>query len=337
MNTSFAPRSDQEGFIRLSLIQPFLEKMKSEKISTRRAFAELGMDEASAFNPNVFVHAEIVYGIINRFSDLAADPFFGLHVGEEHDFSEWPPFTNAVGSASTLFEFFSQYVAKVPNEANSVEHTLIVGPEEASYRVQRLHRPSVPPVQVTGFACAHYVRVLRSVTSASWDPSQVTFESKHISGIPSDYADIRIRSSDDHGVRIRFPVEWLSSEFDVDIGVAKHAPRQQHEKVTVVAALRSVLANHLDEPSVNLLRAAELLGLDGERLAKALKRSGTTVAKVHRELKIEAAKVQLQEGDVAIGEVGASIGYTYPGHFTRFFRSQTGMSPIEYQRQHQEK
>ena len=135
---------------------------------------------------------------------------------------------------------------------------------------------------------------------------------------------------------ISFPVEWLFEEIKLDQRVAEGMPDQSVEDVTVVAALRSALRGRLSDSDLGANRVAGLLGLDPDRLTKALRRHGTTLPKEIKRLKIDDAKTQLVEGTSSVAQIGLSLGYSDNSHFTRFFRSQTGVSPNAYRQQSRE-
>lgn len=49
-------------------------------------------------------------------------------------------------------------------------------------------------------------------------------------------------------------------------------------------------------------------------------------------LRMEAAIRDLSEGSASIADIGYEVGFSAPGHFTRFFRDQLGVTPSEYRR-----
>jgi AraC-like DNA-binding protein len=45
---------------------------------------------------------------------------------------------------------------------------------------------------------------------------------------------------------------------------------------------------------------------------------------------IKKAKIQLQNQELSISQVAYDLGFEYPNHFSKFFKSKTGLSPSEY-------
>lgn len=76
---------------------------------------------------------------------------------------------------------------------------------------------------------------------------------------------------------------------------------------------------------------AERLGLSPNYLSDLLSRlSGkTTQEHIHLQL-VEKAKSLLWNTNKSISEIAYSLGFEYPSHFTRIFKSKTGKSPREF-------
>ncbi len=308
----------------------FSNFLRERGVTPDTAFKSHGLNAAAIEDKNLFVHADVFYSLTNAFADLANDRLLGLHVGEGFAFSDWPPFAIAAANSKSLFEFLTRYIQMVPTEASSVRHNLLVGAGRATYQVTRASDPGVAPIQVTGFGCAQYIRVIRAVTGQFWDPTKVSFKSKYIGGIPENYQDVEIAYSHDPGIQISYPVDWLFNDLDLNIHVTEGRTRDASPAVTVVTALRSVLGSNLHQDDLGPAAVAALMGLEAEPLLKALKHNGTTLSKEIKRMKIEQAKDALSNSKKTISEIGASLGYSDSAHFTRFFRSQTSVNPSEY-------
>ncbi|WP_222424462.1 AraC family transcriptional regulator [Ruegeria atlantica] len=324
-------QGQSEGFIRLALTAPFLHYLNERGINPQPALDQLGIQTELLSDPTVYLHSELVYGLLNAFSDLADDRYLGLHVGESFDLHGWPPFSQARHSSKTLFEFFARFVRLVPQESSSVRHRLIVDADKATYRITQQQEPVVPPVQVTGFGAAIYVRLLRAVVANSWDPLVVRWESRYINGVPLGYEGVEIGLGADSGMQFSFPVDWLFKSHSSDTTAEPKTAARQEEEITVVAAIRSVLRDKLDEVDLDPPTLARLLGLKPDRLLRALHQQGTTLPREVKRLKVHVAKELLSRESKTISEIGLMLGYSDKSHFTRFFRSQTGVTPTQFQ------
>ncbi|MHA3977130.1 helix-turn-helix domain-containing protein [Halovulum sp. GXIMD14794] len=320
----------QEGFIRLIQVSPFIEYLAASRIDMSGPVESMGLELPSLKDPNVYVHAEILYGLLNAFADAANDPYLGVHVGEYHNLAGWPVFANAAKTSKTLAEFFTNFIRQVPKEASSVRHELTIGDETAVYRVYRLHPPAVSPAHAMGFGVSHYSRLFHAVAGPDWNPAEVTVRSAYVEAIPPNYAGHTIARGSEHDLSFRFPASWLFRDLRF---VSRATPARFDEpsqEVSVIAALRSVLSTREDLGTVGPADVAAALGIAEDRLAKALKRHETTIPRELKRYKIDRAKELLHGGKHTVAEIGRILGYADNSHFTRFFRSQTGTTPSDY-------
>jgi AraC-like DNA-binding protein len=82
-------------------------------------------------------------------------------------------------------------------------------------------------------------------------------------------------------------------------------------------------------PSVKYL--ASQLNFSSSYLSDLLKKETGKTAQEHIHLfVIEKAKNQLLSSNNSISQIGYSLGFEYPQHFSNLFKSKTGLSPSEY-------
>ena len=84
---------------------------------------------------------------------------------------------------------------------------------------------------------------------------------------------------------------------------------------------------------VSLSECADALGCHPNTIGKVLKAcKKTTFSELVNEQKIRRAKYLLLANDTKVGDISQNIGYQNAQNFTRFFRSQTGLTPSEFKR-----
>lgn len=77
------------------------------------------------------------------------------------------------------------------------------------------------------------------------------------------------------------------------------------------------------------------LGLSPYYLSDLLKKETGKSAKEHIQFfLIEKAKNQLLGTSLSISQIAYELGFDYPAHFTKLFKSKTGINPSEYRRSH---
>ena len=95
------------------------------------------------------------------------------------------------------------------------------------------------------------------------------------------------------------------------------------------AYYQTAKVNDLGIPSVQYL--ASELNLSSNYLSDLLKKETGKTTQEHIHLfVIEKAKNILLNSSNSISEIGYSLGFDYPQHFSNLFKSKTGMSPTEF-------
>jgi len=78
-------------------------------------------------------------------------------------------------------------------------------------------------------------------------------------------------------------------------------------------------------------QCASAMHLSPHYLSDLLKEETGKTAKEHIDLfVVKKAKIQLQNRALSISQVAFDLGFDYPNHFSKFFKSKTGFSPSEY-------
>jgi len=89
--------------------------------------------------------------------------------------------------------------------------------------------------------------------------------------------------------------------------------------------------NYSDKGIPTVKQCGEALHLSAHYLSDLLKEETGKNAKEHIDLFIiKKAKIQLQNQELSISQVAYELGFEYPNHFSKFFKSKTGLSPSEY-------
>lgn len=95
------------------------------------------------------------------------------------------------------------------------------------------------------------------------------------------------------------------------------------------AHYQSELVNEIGIPTVQYF--AKELNFSSNYLSDLLKKETGKTAQEHIHLfVIERAKNRLLNSSASISEIGYSLGFEYPQHFSNLFKLKTGMSPREY-------
>jgi AraC-like DNA-binding protein len=157
------------------------------------------------------------------------------------------------------------------------------------------------------------------------------------------------RLADDLAAALQSPGElrpdWLSNRlFELMVSVvdpllARHRPQTARLPVPVaqiadrrirraIAAMRENLGAQFDAQAV-----AKAAGLSRAHFFLRFRQCTNVTPHVYNNvLRMERAILGLAARHASIAELSGDIGFSAPGHFTRFFRQQLGIAPSEYRR-----
>jgi AraC-like DNA-binding protein len=82
--------------------------------------------------------------------------------------------------------------------------------------------------------------------------------------------------------------------------------------------------------AANIDLVAETIGMSVRTLQRRLRAMGLTYSDVAQRARRSAAQRLLTDPGAGIGEIGRSLGYSDPAHFTRAFQRWTGSTPGEF-------
>ncbi|HHY82988.1 MAG TPA: helix-turn-helix domain-containing protein [Clostridiales bacterium] len=98
----------------------------------------------------------------------------------------------------------------------------------------------------------------------------------------------------------------------------------------IIEFINSYIINHLDE-ELSLNKFAELLNYHPSYLSRVFKQEmGISFSDYLTGIRVEKAKELLQQNDLKISAIATMLGFEDASYFTRFFKKNTGMAPLEY-------
>ena len=123
--------------------------------------------------------------------------------------------------------------------------------------------------------------------------------------------------------------------FAIDIDRESQSPfmmfsgQKEHEDLPIKKAQTYIEANFQDKITVEDL--ASMLALSRRNLARRFKKAtANTVIEYIQRVKIEAAKMNLENSRENVSEVMYKVGYTDTKSFRNTFKRITGLSPVQY-------
>jgi len=319
--------------VRLHLIMPFLDELERRQIDPKPALLTQNLTRESANSQDIFVPAQVMYNTVEALAKTANDPYLGISIGAQLDISTWSPFMQASAQAKNTAELLLMCAVNASKDATSSSLNLETAGNRTRFHVRRLLDTKTDPAQVDSFWIGILVALLKRASGSAWQPAEVLAKVCNPETIPDDYQKIRVARGGSDGPSINFPSSWLflslKSKNTAAEVIGKDAPAR-----SLRDSVKQTLAPHIDEPDLNVDRAAELCSLGRRALQRQLQNSGTTVKQVIVELRRERATAELTGSERPIAEIAGMVGFVDATVFSRAFKNWTGLSPQQYRKQH---
>ncbi|MCV6613687.1 MAG: AraC family transcriptional regulator, partial [Cellvibrionaceae bacterium] len=116
-----------------------------------------------------------------------------------------------------------------------------------------------------------------------------------------------------------------------------HADRllsANRESSDIVSHLRLLIATSLSGQAFSATEAAQAMNMDRKTLYRHLSQAGLRYKTVKADVLTGLAKLALSESAANITEIGMQLGYSEASAFVRAFKHTTGITPLQYRRQH---
>ena len=323
--------------VRLNLLLPFVEEMDRLRVNTDAVLGAHGITRISLEESNLFVSVNSIHRLLEDMAAAANDPFFGVHVGESLDFTDWAPLIDAAKRAATLADFLTRFILAASDEASSARHCLEIHGAYTFFRERRTSEPDITPSQNDAFTAAYVLTILQNAIGQDWDPQEVLLQVCNPAVLPTGYRGIQVAGGDNRGMTIRFPSRWLvhTIEHGGSISSSAASTDKSRPPESFLDALRQTLAPHLGNAGLTVDFVAQLSGLSRQALQRRLKTNGTTLSQEISALKKQRAIDDLTQTDKPVATIGQALGFNSPATFTRAFKTWTGQSPRDYRNTHE--
>lgn len=326
-----------EGTIRVSPVTAVPQMLRERGIDPSEITTHIGLDLSLFDDPDNMIPFIALGRLVKWCTTRTGCPHFGLLIGQQ-------------GGASTLglIGLLAQYSANVGSALRSlILHlhihdrgavpTLSVEQGVAVLGYAIYQKRVEGSDQVYDGAIAIVFNIMRMLCGAAWLPTEVLFSRRR----PGDIEPYRSFFQaplrfDMEQTALVFPAQWLDRPApDADPGL-----RQQIEQRIVAleklnspdlaSELRRVLRVMLITHRGSLEQVAELLSVHRRTLNRRLEELGCTFRGLVNEVRYDIARQLLENTDMPIAEIAATLDYSAPSAFTRAFGQWSGMSPAAW-------
>ncbi len=108
---------------------------------------------------------------------------------------------------------------------------------------------------------------------------------------------------------------------------------RKEEQLQSIKAAERILLSQLQEPPT-IPELAKMVGINQQSLKQGFRQVyGETIKRYLTNKRLEQAGLLLQAGELSIGEIALSIGYTSPSYFSKKFKAKFGIPPNKFRQQ----
>jgi hypothetical protein len=277
--------------VRLNLVRPILIELERRGVSSEKVLESVGLNHAAVDKNETFIHPMLIHQFLENAASAANDPYLLVRIGEQLDVAEWPPLVKAAKQASTVGEFFTNFIVNVHEHATSARQKLNVEDERVILSETRVLEPSIVPAQNDGFGVGFALAVLRRSVGNDWDPRHVTVTVSDPKVLPSVFHGVRALGGDRMGYKIAFPSAWLMYPFN-RVSFVKRSEQETNGSppaITLVKSMRQALRSLIGKTRLTVKAACGMLQQNKRSAQRQLAVEGTSLIALINELKCEAA------------------------------------------------
>ncbi|OBG32362.1 AraC family transcriptional regulator [Mycolicibacter heraklionensis] len=299
---------------------------------------ERGLDPASLNQQDRWLPAVTVAELLETTAAVAGCDDFGLRLAERRRFANLGPLSLAVREEPDVRSALHM-LARYQHAYNEAVWTRLYESDElATLRVELDCGEPVEERQSSELAVAALHRLLRGFLGPQWKPVAVYFHHRP----PKSTAPHRKF----FGPTVRFDqefagIEFAASELDLANKMSDPLLRPYAQRVlqsleppkdaVVVDRVRSLIELLLPIGRCSVEQVARSLGVDRRTVHRRLAESGETYSSVLNAARVDLAKRMVGSSRYSLTEIAQLLSFSAPSNFSRWFRTQFGCSPRQWQ------
>jgi hypothetical protein len=259
--------------VQLNLLLPFVEPLLAEAGTIEAVFEAQDLLPPAVNDPDAFVPAPVMYALVEALCETSGDPFFASRVGESMNPLSWPPLAKACQTAATVHEMLILFARTAQNSASSATHGIEVLPMRSRLFERRLSNFGVTPRHNDAFSVAYLLAMIRPIVGNLWRGESVVVKLCDPDVLPARYLGCRVAKTDELGISIEFPTEWLLLPVQVSssqkLGTALRSP-ESSPALDTLQDVRRVLRAYLREGELSQAKIAGKFGVSPSTLKRQL-------------------------------------------------------------------
>lgn len=318
--------------VQLRLLRPIVTELELRGLDADCTLKGVGLMREAVMDGDAEVHVMVIHQFLENAALAADDRTLCATVGAKLDIEGWPFLKRAFRDATTFGDFLSIYISDGPSVATSIQAYLEVRSDRAVFGQKRLFAPSVVPAQNDAFQVGLFCTVLKRLLGERLRQDQLRVVLSDPAALTEDLRQMNCMQGDSLGFSIHFPSSWLTERI-TDTAAPASLFAASHYDQGFLVDLRRLLGQQAGNGKLTADDVAALTHLPTTRLARHLKRLGTSISQEITRASMEFAKSRLQESTLSVAEIASALGFSDTANFTRAFRNSVGIAPTTFREQ----
>ena len=263
------------------------------------------------------------------------DPAFGIKVANHYKHTTFHALGYGTSASSTLKEAFERVQRYCHVVSDAVDYQFYRRGSEYHFIIEPAVKIAVEAIDAL---VSSYLRMCRSLIGSHYSPLSIELRRAR-PAVTDDYerlwrAPLRFGAEQNRLVFDRDSIERLLDTGNPEL--ARHSDEissrylARIERYNIVARVREVLAQRLQDREPSQEEVAEILNVSARTLQRKLGDSGTTFKELLDETRRTLALAYLSAPQHSVSEITYLLGFSCSSSFTRAFRRWTGLSPSDW-------
>lgn len=327
-----------EPLVAIQLLTPVVAQLRRTGHDADAFVRELGVDPAALDDRTARVPLSAVVGVTERAAELAGDPYFGLHAGEQVDERSFDVVSYAAAACATLRGALETTIRYFRLLAEARTFSLETEGGEARLST-RLALPEGRHATELVLALNH--ALARRLTAGPWALREVwlthaaparTAEHARFFEAPLRF-DAPVDALVFDAALLDLPLRTADPTLAAILrGVADDLLEELATDGSAALEVRRRLPELIRSGDAGVEATARAMATSARTLQRRLRDEGTNHRALLDEVRHQLAVRYLARPELSAAEVGFLLGFADPASFHRAFKRWTGTTPAEHRR-----
>lgn len=330
------------SYVRAAVLANFPDVARQLGLDAGQALRQAGLSLEHLSTPDALLRAEDVVSLIEGTAHASGCDTVGLRLSQPRTMSGFGVVGLLLAQSPSIRAALQLVLRYLPLINESLALRLEEDGELAVFSQELLTDVPMPTRHTIELSLAASLTLFRTLLGADWRPSAVYFRHPPPRSLEYHNHIFRCRCVFDSDLNgITFPRHQLDSPNRLaDPAMARYAeqliaPLSDSAMDSVVARVRRLIYIYMPLQRAAVRPVAQSLACSVRKLQLDLADGHTTFEQLLDAARWERAQHYLQYSRYSIDQVAALLGYQQPTSFTRWFRTQAGMSPSAWRQQRQ--